>query len=97
VNQREIWEFQTRFRRWLGSEPERGAEVVARLSGYSADYVRWAAGLIGKRKWPGSRRFVSRMEELGCTDKPWRDRSAGELRRAFEHREVLKRGEQCLR
>lgn len=87
-------DFQEEFKRWLGPEPEQAAEAVAHLSGYSLDYVRWVAGLIGKKAWPGSDRFAEKMEELGFTDRPWRDRSRDELRHAFVHREVLRRGGQ---
>ena len=81
--------FSERFRKWLGSDPEKGARIVAQLSGYSVEYVRWVAGLRGYCPWPGSRRFVRRMVKLGFGDKPWRDRSPEQLRRAFECREVL--------
>jgi hypothetical protein len=85
----DVRQFQKRFRVWLGPNPETGARIVARRSGYSLDYVRWAAGLIGHKLWPGSRRFVRRMAALGCSDRLWRDRSPQELARAFREREVL--------
>ena len=81
--------FQGQFRSWMGPDPYGAAVVVAQRSGYTVDYVRWAAGLIGKRQWPGSRKFVRAMADLGCTTKPWRDRSPEELARALRHREVL--------
>jgi hypothetical protein len=86
---RDVQQFQERFRAWLGPNPEIGARIVARRSGYSLDYVRWAAGLIGKKPWPGSRRFMHRMAALGCTDRPWRERPPEELARAFRDRETL--------
>jgi hypothetical protein len=84
-----VQRFQEQFRRWLGPDPEAGAATVAQMSGYSLDYVRWAAGLVGNGSWPGSRRFVRRMRALGCTDKPWHDRSPEQIRQALETREVL--------
>lgn len=92
MRKRQAREFQEKFRRWLGPDPEKAAKAVARLSGYSVDYVKWAAGLIGRKRWPGSDRFADAMEELGCREGPWRDRPAEELRRAFVHREVLQEG-----
>ena len=89
MQQQQVEEFQQRFRDWLGPEPEEAVRVVAHLSGYSLDYVRWAAGLIGKKPWPGSGPFVDKMAELGCTAKPWRDRSPEELLRAFRSREAM--------
>jgi hypothetical protein len=81
--------FQEQFVKWLGPDPEKGAQAVARASGYSLDYVRWVARLRGNKPWPGSVRFVRKMRALGCTSKPWRDRSPDQLRRAFENREIL--------
>ena len=81
--------FQARFRSWLGPDPHSGAVVAAELSGYSVSYVRWAAGLIGKKKWVRSRKFIKAMTALGCTNKRWRDRSPEQLRQAFKYREVL--------
>jgi hypothetical protein len=81
--------FQEQFVKWLGPDPEKGAQAVARASGYSLDYVRWAAGLRGNTPWPGSRRFIRKMRALGCTNRKWRDRSPEQIARAFETREVL--------
>lgn len=81
--------FTVRFRKWLGHDPYKAAAIVAEMSGYTVDYVRWAAGLIGKRKWPGSRKFIRAMTTLGCTNKKWRDRTPEQLALAFKHREVL--------
>ena len=80
--------FQELFRSWFGSDPDVIVRV-AEQSGYSAKYVRWTAGLTGKHQWPGSRKFIKAMAKLGCSNKPWRDRSPEEIRRAFQHREVL--------
>jgi hypothetical protein len=82
-------EFQNRFRAWLGPDPETAVRIVAKRSGYSTKYVRWAAGLIGIKPWPGSHRFVRAMERLGCSERPWRERPAEEIRQAFEGRETL--------
>ncbi|MBN1811792.1 MAG: hypothetical protein JXA14_08145 [Anaerolineae bacterium] len=90
-------QFQERFRAWLGSNPEHGARIVAKRSGYSLDYVRWIAGLIGHKPWPGSRRFMRRMAALGCSDKPWRDRSPEEVAYALREREVLVEGKRRAR
>jgi hypothetical protein len=84
-----IRRFQERFRAWLGPNPEARIRVVARRAGYTVEYVRRAAGLAGSKRWPGSRRFVRRMEALGCVDRPWRERSPEELARAFREREIL--------
>ena len=81
--------FQQQFFTWLGPEPNKGTVIVAERSGYSLDYVRWAAGLIGKQRWPGSRKFIKAMAKLGCSNKKWRDRSPEELRRALRFRETL--------
>jgi hypothetical protein len=81
--------FQERFIEWLGSDPEKGAKIVAKMSGYSLDYVRWVAGLRGNAPWPGSRRFIRKMRALGCSNRKWQDRTPAELRRAFENRETL--------
>lgn len=81
--------FQRRFRAWLGADPEAEARRVAQQSGYSVDYVRWAAGLIGKKPWPGSEPFIHKMEELGCTDLPWHEQPAEALALAFRERVVL--------
>jgi len=83
-------EFQNRFREWLGPDPENAVRVVAKKTGYSVDYLRWVAGLIGNKPWPGSYRLVRTIERLGCTDRPWRDRPPSELRYAFENREELR-------
>jgi hypothetical protein len=83
-----VEQFQERFRAWLGSDPERGIKVLARKSGYSEKYIAWAAGLIGRKPWPGSRRFVRKMQRLGC-GVPWRDRPAEQIALAFEQREEL--------
>ncbi len=80
--------FQQLFRSWFGSGPNT-IDGVAEQSGYSVKYVRWAAGLTGKHEWPGSRKFIKAMAKLGCTRKPWRDRSPEEIRQALQHREVL--------
>lgn len=58
-------DYSTRFRSWLGPDPRRAAQEVARASGYTVVYVLWAAGLIGKRPWPGSLRFKQKMRRLG--------------------------------
>ena len=81
--------FQERFRAWLGPKPKKAVGVLAKRTGYSRKYLLWAAGLIGSKPWPGSRRFIRKMQAPGCSTKPWRDRSAEELRRAFETREVV--------
>jgi hypothetical protein len=81
--------FQQTFQRWLGPEPEKAIRTVAKHSGYSLDYLRWAAGLAGQKPWPGSRRFEQKMYQLGCSDKRWRDRPPAELARAFRNREML--------
>ena len=81
--------FQKRFRDWLGPDPKSTIERLSNETGYSEKYLLWAAGLIGKKPWPGSRRFMRRMEKLGCTDKPWRDRSPEAIRRALASREEL--------
>jgi hypothetical protein len=86
---RDIQEYQRQFREMLGSEPQKAIENLARVSGYSTDYLAWAAGLVGRRSWPGSRRFVRRMRELGFDLRPWRDRTPEQIARAFETREVL--------
>lgn len=83
-----ITAFQELFRSWFGSEPDVIVQV-AEQSGYSAKYVRWAAGLTGKKQWPGSRKFIRAMAALGCSNKKWRDRSPEELARAFRFRETL--------
>lgn len=80
--------FQERFRIWLGPDLERGIEVLAQTSGYSEKYITWAAGLIGRKPWPGSRRFMRKMQKLGC-GVPWRDRTPEQIAVAFEQREVL--------
>jgi hypothetical protein len=82
-------DFRETFRKWLGPEPESTIRAIAKRSGYSLDYLRWAAGLIGQKPWPGSRRFEQKMRELGCSDRPWRERSSEDLARAFQEREVL--------
>lgn len=81
--------FSVRFRAWLGPNPHSAAAVAAELSGYSVSYVRWAAGLIGKKKWIRSRKFIRAMTALGCTNKKWRDRTPEQLALAFKYREVL--------
>ncbi len=85
----QVERFQEQFVKWLGSDPEKGAQAVARASGYSLDYVRWVARLRGVTPWPGSRRFIRRMRRLGCTNRKWRDRTPEQLRQAFENRETL--------
>jgi hypothetical protein len=89
MDAQELEAFRTRFRAWLGPDLEAGARIAARRSGYSLKYIRWAAGLIGRKPWPGSRPFVRRMVALGCSDVPWCDRSPEELAQAFQEREVL--------
>ena len=86
---KKIAAFQEQFRTWMGPDPHGMAVVVAERSGYTLNYVQWAAGLIGNVPWPGSRKFIKAMAKLGCSNKPWRDRSPEEIRRAFQHREVL--------
>lgn len=84
--------FAKQFRQWLGSEPEKAeksAVIVAEMSGYSISYIRWIAGLRGRKVWPGSRRFVRRMKALGCSNRPWNERKPEELARAFVTRETL--------
>ena len=81
--------FRERFRIWLGPDPEAGARVVAGELSYSVKYVRWVAGLVGAKPWPGSRRFVAQVATLGFSLTPWRDRSSEDLARAFQEREVL--------
>jgi hypothetical protein len=86
---RDVQEYQRKFREALGQEPEKAIETLAELPGYSRPYLKWAAGLIGRRSWPGSKRFVKRMRALGFDLRPWRDRTPEQLRQAFENREIL--------
>lgn len=86
---RNVRQFQERFRTWLSPAPEVKIRIIARRSGYTIAYIRRAAGLASGKPWAGSRRFVRRMEALGFTDKPWRERSSEELARAFREREIL--------
>lgn len=88
MHRKRVIAFQELFRSWFGSDPKVIVRV-AEQSGYSAKYVRWAAGLTGKHQWPGSHKFIKAMTALGCSNKKWRDRSPEELRQAFRHREVL--------
>jgi hypothetical protein len=81
--------FQNEFREWLGPNPYTAIDFLVKESGYSRQYLLWAAGLWGRKPWPGSRIFVRNMRRLGCTKKPWRDRSPEELARAFATRETL--------
>ena len=88
----QIQEFQRLFREWLGPDPEEGARQIAALTGYSIQYVRWVAGLVGQPgSWPGSKRFMRKMRRLGC-GKPWREQTPEVIRWAFQHREVLLEG-----
>jgi hypothetical protein len=79
--------FQKRFKEWLGPDPMAAIAHLVDLTGYSERYLMQVAGMIGKKPWPGSRRFIRMMQALGCNDKPWRQRPPEQLAWAFATRE----------
>jgi len=81
--------FQRQFRAWLGDHPQEAVDFISRQTGYSRDYIRWAAGLIGKKPWPGSETFRKKMVALGCTNRRWQCRTPEQIARAFRTRVVL--------
>lgn len=84
--------FQIIFRRWLGENPDQAIKYLHEQTGYSIKYLQQVAGLVGRKPWPGSVRFIRKMTALGCSNRPWRDRTREQLAHAFATREVLIEG-----
>lgn len=84
----DIETYQKRLKNWLGSDPRAAAVEVAHATGYTPRYILWAAGVYGQKPWPGSKRFMRRMQRAGF-DCPVQEMPPALLARALRQRVTL--------